>query len=305
LHSTCTDEGVSYDLVRCKCCNVVVLWPPPSADELRRAYSDVYYGSDATKFSSPIEIMVDHFRRRRAKRLAKLLGRPGRALDIGCGNGKFLGFLQSEGFQIFGSELPGKAFERASKIPGIHLTQGELQASDYEEGMFDLVTMWHVFEHLDRPADTVRTISRIVSHGGLVSLSVPNFESLQRSIFRGNWFHLDPPRHLFFMGPEEIEKTFSDIGFRLVSVSHFSFEHNLFGVLQSLLNTFITKRDSLYDYLKFAGDQGRASENEGRFSFYAQMSIAAMALPAAAAFCTVEAAAGRGGTVEFVFEKTT
>lgn len=137
-----------------------------------------------------------------------------------------------------------------------------------------------------------------------MSLSVPKFESPQRSVFRENWFHLDPPRHLFFMGPEKMEKTFSDIGFRLVSVSHFSLEHNLWGALQSLLNTFFTPRDSLYDHLKFAGRQDRGSETNERLSFYAQMSIAAMVLPAAAVFCAVEAAAHRGGTVEFVFEKT-
>ena len=304
LYSTYTVEGDNFDLVRCTKCDVVALWPPPSADQLSSAYGDHYYGPDKSKFASPVEAVVDRFRRGRARRLSRRLGRAGKALDIGCGNGRFLSFLKSEGFEIFGTELPGRAFERARKIPGIHISQGDLDPTQHEPLSFDLVTMWHVFEHLSQPKELLQHVSSLVRRGGLVSLSVPNFESWQSKVFKGSWFHLDPPRHLFFIGPDEMKRELAEVGFKLVSVSHFSLEQNPFGVLQSLLNVCTDSRDSLYEYLKFWGNRGQNHKYGARLSFFGQLAFGVLTLPVTLTFSAIEAIAKRGGTVEYVFEKT-
>ncbi len=221
------------------------LAPRPTTEQLLEAYSDTYYGPGDTKFIAPIESVIDYFRAQRSRRISRMLPAAGRVLDIGCGNGRFLRYLAKRGFEAHGIELPGKAADRASEVRGLHIHVGESGSIDFPSNSFDIVTMWHVLEHLTEPKVTLERVFRWLTPGGRLVLSLPNVDSWQSHVFKGRWLHHDPPRHLVYLGPKALTRNLAEIGFSVAGESYFSLEQNPFGLQQSLLNCFLARRDAL------------------------------------------------------------
>ncbi|MDJ0839405.1 MAG: class I SAM-dependent methyltransferase [Acidobacteriota bacterium] len=300
MYSARSLHGKEFHLYRCSACRAAYLFPQPSDEELAEAYADDYYGEGEEKFSGWIETVLNAFRRRRARTVLKRTPAEAKVLDIGCGNGMFLKYVAEEGRRGYGIELPGKSLERARRIPSLTLKEGKLEPDDFEPDSFDMVTLWHVFEHLDKPRQTLDIISGITKPGGYLALSLPNIDSWQAERWKADWFHLDPPRHLFFLGPEPLIQQVTDRGFRLVAKNFFSLEQNPFGMQQSLLNRRSAHRDVLFEALK-----GRPGGGRG----YSSLNITLQKLfymgtfPLFAALSLCEAAAGRGGTMELIFQK--
>lgn len=301
LYSTYSITGGTFYLRRCLNCRAVFLSPRPTDRQLSRAYDDSYYGAGQDKFSAPVEKILDFFRAGRARKLAKYVNPPARVLDIGCGNGKFLGFLIRRGYSAYGTELPGKAAQRAEQIPGLHLKTGPLQPGDFSADFFDAVCMWHVLEHLTDPGQTLEIIKTVLKPYGYLFISLPNIESLQSRFFRGHWLHLDPPKHLFLLGPDELARQMHQLGFRLCHINYFSLEQNPFGIQQSLLNRLLDKREVLFEALK--GNKSYAKQ-------YPPGAIALQKLfylstfPVFAALAAIESALKKGGTMTLVFRNS-
>lgn len=252
LYSTYDIFGNTYDMNRCHNCKAVFLSPYPDASLLAQAYDESYYGVGDKKFNGGlIEKVLDLFRNRRANRIAKLMGRKGKILDIGCGNGRFLQMIECQGdIEGYGLEMASNSALRAKVIIGDRLQIGTLQADSYPEAYFDAITLFHVFEHLTDPKGYLENIQRILKPGGILYISFPNIDSLQSRIFKGDWLHLDPPRHLFFFGPNRFKEIMADYGFNTINEKHFNIEYNPFGFQQSLLNKITAKRELLYEALK-------------------------------------------------------
>jgi len=120
----------------------------------------------------------------------------------------------------------------------------------YPDHYFDAITMFHVFEHLTDPIGYLNTIQRILKPEGILYLSFPNIGSLQSRMFRGDWLHLDPPRHLFFFEPNQFKVKMKEFGFEVINEKYFNPEYNPFGTVQSILNKICSKRELLYEALK-------------------------------------------------------
>ena len=285
---------------RCTTCGSEFPDPAPTAEELAAAYNPAYYGERTDKFIRQIEWVISGFRSRRARYVLSVRPGKGRLLDIGCGSGDFLCRCQDFGFEVSGTELPGIAADRARRRLNGSVFSGTLSEANYPDRYFDVIVIWHVFEHLTEPRQYLAEISRIIKPGGVLLLAIPNIESAQARFFRGKWFHLDPPRHLFFMPPDRVEAALAGFGFTVHSLSHFSFEQNIFGWIQSSLNCLFGERDFLYECLKGNFPAGK----KRRFSAIVQLILAAALVPAAIVFSLVESLARRGGSFAGVYQKS-
>ena len=178
----------NYSIVKCSNCGAYNIAPFPSEEQLSRAYDESYYGSKEEKFEGIFEKAMDYFRLQRARKIAKYLPENGKILDIGCGNGRFLMSINKiNSFQLFGIELPGNSAKRAARHAEINLKIGRLQLDDYEPETFDVITLFHVFEHLDNPSEILDVISKILKPNGHLVMSFPNIGSNQSKRFKGNW----------------------------------------------------------------------------------------------------------------------
>ena len=282
----------------CQECGAYFLTPRPTPQQIEQAYSESYYGTKESKFPPFIEGVIDAFRKSRSRRVMRYIASSARILDIGCGNGRFLGYLLERNFEVYGVELPGKAVERAKQIKGLQLKEGPLESEDFPNNHFDAISLWHVFEHLTRPRQTLDIIGSILKPGGYLFLSLPNIQSWQSRLFKGHWLHLDPPKHLFFFEPDRLVTLLDSYGFTLQEKTTFSIEQNPFGIQQSLLNCMCRDRDILFERIK--GNQ-EYPEGYAQWKVILQKIVAVLTAPVFVALAGLESVAGRGGTFEMVF----
>ncbi len=283
-------EGRTFGLVRCERCGVLALDPQPDDAELLRHYSAEYYGSSRRKFVGVGAALVAWFQGERARLAARSTPAGGRVLDVGCGNGGFLLRMKRRGFRVEGTEWTAASATRVPAEAGVPVHVGDLLTLDLPERAFDLVTLWHVFEHLRRPDATLQRIARLLKPGASLLLSLPNAESIQAARFGTAWFHHDPPRHLFGFGPRSLGDLLRQTGFEVVSVGTFSLEQNPFGFVQSWLNARGHPRDRLYSLLKGVSREPLATRVTDLLLLYA---LAASALVVS----TIESLRGRGATM--------
>jgi SAM-dependent methyltransferase len=183
-----TDTG--YDLARCGSCETLFTDArnAPPASELYPAFSQSADGVAAASNKA-----ASGFLRKRVS-VAQSVSRSGRSLDFGAGNGAFARAMQAAGFDSVGLEPFSLGAPTTS--PGLKLLRAPLADVADDLGQFDVITMWHVFEHLDNPVEVLRQLAGHLTPTGAFVISVPNERSWQRRVFRRSWFHLDPPRHL-------------------------------------------------------------------------------------------------------------
>jgi len=125
----------------------------------------------------------------------------GRLLDVGCGDGAYLEYMQSLGWDVEGVDFdPGAV--AAARARGVPVKTGDLAQQDYGEDMFDVITLNHVIEHVPRPRDLLRECRRVLKPGGRLIVVTPNTDSWAHRHFGRSWRGLEPPRHLhIFTGP--------------------------------------------------------------------------------------------------------
>ncbi len=245
-------EITGYDsrVLVCRRCGLGRLHPIPSAKELRALYPDEYYGEPGTKFQPVVERLVRIVGERHAGFLCGAVPPGGRVLDVGCGRGVLLGALADRGFEVHGVEVSATAACGADPRAQIRVA-ASLRDAGYAEASFDLIIVWHVFEHLADPRGTVEEMHRILKPGGRLVIAVPNFASPQARWTGAAWFHLDLPRHIFQFPLGALRNLLAESGFVVVSVHHFSLRQNPFGWIQSLLNRVgIFPRNALYTLLQ-------------------------------------------------------
>ena len=117
------------------------------------------------------------------------------ALDIGCGNGKFLGKLRILGWEPQGVEFNEGAVN-VCRDNGLTVSHGDLQSAGFPDESFDMVSARHVIEHIPDPDRFIAEIARILKPGGYFYIRTPNSKALGRKVFAKYWFPNDVPRHL-------------------------------------------------------------------------------------------------------------
>jgi len=144
--------------------------------------------------------------------------RPGKLLDVGCGNGQFLAAMRELGWEVVGVEPDGQAVKVAQERFGLNVYESVLEEIGFPDDTFDAITMNHVVEHLPDPIGTLRECKRILKKGGRLVVTVPNIESLGHRLYRDAWRGLEVPRHLFLFSPRTLRVCAESSGLQVLEL---------------------------------------------------------------------------------------
>jgi SAM-dependent methyltransferase len=237
-------------------------------------------------------------RRWRIYRLSHFV-RIGRALDIGCGSGRFLRALRHAGWEVAGLELNDDTATAARTVHGL-MVETALEA--FADNSFDLITITHVLEHIRDPHQMLADCDRLLKPGGIIAVAVPNVDSWQARWTRDSWFHLDLPRHLWHFSEAWLSTSLCGLGFELQKVRRLDLAHNIFGWMQSLLNRVGLRHNRLYSFL--SSDDLDTDNLTHYCSLFVSIALIPLLLPVSILFAALEAVFHAGGTVEIIARRT-
>jgi SAM-dependent methyltransferase len=224
-------------IVRCDDCSLSSLEAFPAPAEREAAYQEEYYREGSgERFLGLFERMVSVFRRLRMRSIVRRCPGPGAILDVGCGRGLLPALFLERGWVAAGTQISRTAAAAAHRRYGVNVLVGELPELPLQAGAFDVVTLFHVLEHLDRPEAYLRKAHELLAPGGLLVVEVPNFASPGFRILGTRNFCMDFPNHLVFFTPDSLGRLLARCGFTVEEVSHFSLEYSPYTTLQNMLN---------------------------------------------------------------------
>lgn len=291
----------SYQIISCTNCGLSRTYPEPDDTELTELYSlGLYEKSSIPSLANRLNNWLQSERLRYLKSFHKL----GRLLDVGCGKGRFLSSVKTLGWQAVGFEPDVNRKEWAKSHYGVQVYLGKLDDLPFPDKYFDVITLWHSLEHMREPSNALAQIKKKLKDEGILIVSVPNFGSTQARFGRGEWFHLDIPRHLYHFNKAGLNLLLRKEGFEAISVNTWSLEYNILGFAETICTKFGTEMGAISRLI------------QDRFSFFKKRSyikwlsdlgiilfalIPAMPLIILTSMCS--SVFGKGGTLTVVARK--
>lgn len=184
-------------------------FPQPTAESLPDYYQSEDYISHTDAKRNLFE-KTYHFVKgialNRKLRLINSTPSSGKALlDIGCGTGDFLQLAQQNNWRVTGTEPNRDARKIANQKTNNAVFDAE-QLHKFENNFFDVITLWHVFEHLPNLNEHLSGFNRILKSNGTLIIAVPNYKSFDANYYKEFWAAYDVPRHLWHFSKSSIRK---------------------------------------------------------------------------------------------------
>lgn len=208
---TSTDYTLTKEeffLVECSTCKLVITSPRPENRDLGKYYQSndyISHTSKANTLADALYLIARKFTLRSKRKLAnKLQPTKGNVLDIGCGTGDFLATCQEDGWNVFGVE-PSASAATLARQKDIQT----VESIDLVKGSFQLITLWHVLEHVPDLNETLQKIRALLSPDGVLLIAVPNHSSADGKTYKEYWAGFDVPRHLWHFNQQNMEQLLS------------------------------------------------------------------------------------------------
>jgi len=206
-----------FEIYECLKCGLLFTEPRPDDKNIGKYYqSEEYYSHQENKsgFIPKIYESVKGVNLKHKRNLATKGLKVGKMLEIGCGVGDFLHEMEQKGWNCTGIEPSKEAKAIAqTRVKANILNPDEL--ATLEDESFDLITMWHVLEHVDNLKEEVMHLQRLLKKGGRLVLALPNFKSADAEFYREYWAAYDVPRHLNHFCRESVNNIFKNTKLKL------------------------------------------------------------------------------------------
>lgn len=219
---TCKDHfatGEVFDIYECAECGFVFTQGIPDEKEIGRYYeSQEYISHSNTKkgiFNKIYHVVRSMMLRRKTGLIEKLtLLKNGNILDYGAGTGYFAHAMAKKGWEVTAIEKSPQARELAKTRFGLEIFSEE-HLSEIGDKELDVVTLWHVMEHIQELDRFWDELYRIIDDTGIAVIALPNCKSYDAKIYKENWAAYDVPRHLWHFTPDTLMRWGEKHGFIL------------------------------------------------------------------------------------------
>jgi len=213
----------TFELLHDEELDMLITHPQPSLEKLPSYYESVDYISHTDGNKSLFEKMYQFIKTIALKNKLKLINSQstkGRILDIGAGVGDFLNVSKNNGWETIGIEPSDKA-KAIAKNKGVSFAES---LSELESNSFDVITMWHVLEHVPDLENQIKELKRLIKPTGTVIIAVPNFKSYDAEYYGKFWAAYDIPIHLWHFSKTAIKKLFAKEDLELKEVLPMKFD---------------------------------------------------------------------------------
>jgi 2-polyprenyl-3-methyl-5-hydroxy-6-metoxy-1,4-benzoquinol methylase len=210
----CKDHTVSqelYDVKRNQTYDMLVTFPVPKMlEDYYKSENYISHTDSKKSFFDKIYQLVKNFTLQKKVDLINSFGFENKTiLDIGAGTGDFLKVCLQNNWTVFGTEPNQQAREFAAK-KGILLHEN---VSDFSNQKFEVITLWHVLEHVENLSVFISQLNNLLSENGKLIIAVPNYKSDDAKYYREFWAAFDVPRHLWHFSQQSISKIFTTENF--------------------------------------------------------------------------------------------
>ena len=207
-----------FHICECLNCGLLYTMPRPSKEKIGEYYKSEEYYSHQENKKGFIPRLYENVKKVNLKHKYELATKgltTGKLLDIGCGVGDFLHTAEAHGWQCTGVEPSEEA-----KAIARQRTQAKLLSSEDQEQLpdasFDVITMWHVLEHVDDLRWQVTQLQRLIKPNGRIVIALPNYKSYDGQFYKEHWAAYDVPRHLSHFNRTTIAKILKTNDLKLI-----------------------------------------------------------------------------------------
>jgi 2-polyprenyl-3-methyl-5-hydroxy-6-metoxy-1,4-benzoquinol methylase len=189
----------TFQIMKCNSCEFLFTNPRPNSAELNRYYQTDEYLSHATTKKTVLSVIYSILRNVSIKRKYSLISKikfKGKILDIGCGTGEVLNYFNRKGWETLGIEPAENPRNFAVTNYGLSVFD-ESHLKNLQTASFDIITMWHVLEHVSDLNERISQVKRILKNDGTLIIAVPNSKSWDAGHYKNFWAAWDLPRHLY------------------------------------------------------------------------------------------------------------
>lgn len=221
----CKDHTVSqkeFTIRQCADCGFKFTSPRPEDKDLGNYYKAESYVSHSDTRKGLINTLYHWVRSYTLIKKLQLVMhytglKKGKILDYGAGTGAFLNTCKKNGWDAKGIEPDETANKVMAEKFSISSYQS-LEAAKAKGSMCDLdvVTAWHVLEHVPDLKETVTELRNALKNKAKLIVAVPNPTSYDAYVYKENWAAYDVPRHLWHFAPTDMERLMKGLGFRLI-----------------------------------------------------------------------------------------
>ncbi|WP_017495760.1 bifunctional 2-polyprenyl-6-hydroxyphenol methylase/3-demethylubiquinol 3-O-methyltransferase UbiG [Flavobacterium sp. WG21] len=224
---TVKDHSVSqeiFDLYYDETLDMLITSPQPALENLGRYYESEDYISHTDNKRSLFEKAYHFVKSIALKNKLNLINgeqsQKGRILDIGAGTGDFLLTAKNDGWETVGVE-PSERAKNIAIEKGISFVNG---IDALENNSFDVITMWHVLEHVPNLELQIQELKRLLKPTGTLIVAVPNFKSFDAKYYNEFWAAYDVPIHFWHFSKKAIQSLFGKVDMKLEKVLPMKFD---------------------------------------------------------------------------------
>lgn len=221
-----TVSKLVFHIVECTSCGFHFTSPVPSESEIGDYYKSEDYVSHSSTKKGIINKVYHRVRKHTLKQKLKLVNKQSKGkklLDIGSATGHFLATCKNGGFDVLGLEPDQEAREFALKVNGVK-SEDIAALHSLNNKSFDVITMWHVLEHVYHLQRDLTKIVDVLKDDGVLIVAVPNMQSFDAKKYGEYWAAWDLPIHLYHFRPKDIDNLFALFNMKVVEMLPMKFD---------------------------------------------------------------------------------
>jgi SAM-dependent methyltransferase len=229
-----------FAIERCGGCGLLQTRPEPLPAELQEAYGPAYTWKNSTSFLGRLESLyrqlLVRYDQARAVQCAARLAEGNKLLDVGCADGLVVAEARRVGLVAHGIDRPDVPL-----WPGCDPAwrgAGDIETLDQPPESWDVVSLFHVLEHLREPLTLLAKVHAWLRPRGVLVVQVPNASSFQARLFRARWNSLDIPRHLTHWTEATLTRALRETGYEVAVIRRVSWRDNGYAFASSVLPAF-------------------------------------------------------------------